>query len=44
LVNPNKLDDYKKTYIKDILTKLEEDGGKSVTEADVQFAEESTDE
>lgn len=44
LVNPDKLDDYKKTYIKDILTKLEEDGGKSVTEADVQFAEESTDE
>lgn len=44
LVNPNKLDDYKKTYIKDILTKLEEDGGKSVTEADVQFSEESTDE
>jgi hypothetical protein len=44
LVNPDKLDDYKKTYIKDILTKLEEDGGKSVTEADVQFSEESTDE
>lgn len=44
LVNPNKLDDYKKTYIKDILSKLEEDGGNNVTEADVQFAEESTDE
>ena len=42
LVNPNKLDDYKKTYIKDILSKLEEDGGNSVTEEDVQFSEEDT--
>ena len=41
LVNPNKLDDYKKTYMKDILSKLESEG---VTEADVQFAEEATDE
>ena len=41
LVNPNKLDDYKKTYMKDILSKLESEG---LTEADVQFAEEATDE
>lgn len=41
LVSPNKLDDYKKTYMKDILSKLESEG---VTEADVQFAEEATDE
>jgi hypothetical protein len=44
LVNPNKLDDYKKTYMKDILTRLEENGGKDVTESDIQFAEEATDE
>lgn len=41
LVNPNKLDEYKKAYMKDILSKLESEG---VTEADVQFAEEATDE
>ena len=44
LVNPNKLDDYKKTYMKDILARLEENGGKDVTESDIQFAEEATDE
>ena len=44
LVNPNKLEEYKKAYIKDILLKLEEYGGDEVTEADIQFAEEVTDE
>lgn len=44
LVSPNKLEEYKKTYMKDILTKLEANGGKNVTEADIQFAEEATDE
>ena len=44
LVSPNKLEEYKKAYMKDILGKLEANGGKSVTEADVQFAEEATDE
>ena len=40
LVNPNKLDDYKKSYMKDILAKLEENGGTGVTEDDIKFAEE----
>ena len=44
LVSPNKLEEYKKTYMKDILGKLEANGGKGVTEADVQFAEEAADE
>jgi hypothetical protein len=44
LVSPNKLEEYKKTYMKDILGKLEANGGKSVTEDDIQFAEEATDE
>ena len=44
LVSPNKLEEYKKTYMKDILGKLEANGGKGVTEADIQFAEEATDE
>lgn len=42
LVNPNKLDDYKKTYMKDILAKLEENGGIDVAESDISFAEEET--
>lgn len=44
LVNPDKLDDYKKSYMKDILARLEEEGGNGVSEADVKFAEEATDE
>ena len=44
LVNPDKLDDYKKTYMKDILARLEEESGNGVSEADVKFAEEATDE
>ena len=44
LVSPNKLEEYKKTYMKDILGKLEANGGKGVTEADIQFAEEAADE
>lgn len=41
LVDPNKLDDYKKTYMKDILSKLEE-GGSTVDESDIKFGEEET--
>ena len=41
LVDPNKLDDYKKTFMKDILSKLEE-GGSTVDESDIKFAEEET--
>jgi hypothetical protein len=40
LVSPNKLEEYKKTYVKDILLKLEENGGTGVTEDDIKFAEE----
>ena len=43
LANPNKLEEYKKTYMKEILAKLEEGGGNAVTEADIQFAEEAAD-
>ena len=43
LVNPNKLDEYKKNYIKDILAKLEDNAGVGVSETDVSFAEEETD-
>lgn len=41
LVDPNKLDDYKKTFMKDILSKLEE-GGSTVDESDIKFGEEET--
>lgn len=44
LVSPNKLEEYKKVYMKDILSKLEANGGKNVTEDDIQFAEEAADE
>jgi hypothetical protein len=46
LINPDKLDEYKKTYVKNILAKLEETSGKKldITENDVQFAEEESDE
>jgi hypothetical protein len=43
LVSPDRLDEYKKTYIKDILSKLEE-GGETVEESDVKFIEEETNE
>ena len=43
LLNPKALEEYKKTYMKDILARLEENGGKDVTESDIQFAEEAAD-
>ena len=44
LLSPDRLEEYKKTYMKEILARLEENGGKNITEDDVQFAEEETDE
>lgn len=43
LVNPDKLEDYKKAYMKDILSRLEENGTK-VNEEDVEFIEEDSNE
>ena len=44
LLNPEQLDDYKKTYMKDILAKLEDgEGSSSISEKDVEFSEEDTD-
>ena len=43
LINPNKLDEYKKSYMKEILTRLEEEGVK-VSEEDVEFSEEDANE
>ena len=44
LLNPEQLDDYKKTYMKDILAKLEDGGdSSSISEKDVEFYEEETD-
>ncbi len=42
LVNPDKLDEYKKTYIKDILARLEENGAADVKESDISYNEEET--
>ena len=45
LLNPELLDEYKKTYMKDSLAKLEEVGdGVDISEGDVSFAEEESDE
>jgi len=46
LLNPKTLEEYKKTYMKDILAKIEETSGKKldITEDDVQFTEEDSDE
>lgn len=41
---PEKLEEYKKTYMKEILNKLEELGGQSMDESDVSFAEEESNE
>lgn len=41
LADPNKLDDYKKKYMKDILARLEENGAE-VNESDVKFTEEDS--
>ena len=43
LINPDNLDEYKKLYMKEILARLEE-GGVKVSEEDVEFAEEETNE
>lgn len=44
LLNPEQLDDYKKTYMKDILAKLEDGAdSSSISEKDVEFSEEETD-
>ena len=44
LLNPEQLDDYKKTYMKDILAKLEDGGdSSSISEKAVEFSEEDTD-
>ena len=44
LINPNRLDEYKKTYMKDILAKLEEVSGGQLNadESDIKFTEEDT--
>jgi hypothetical protein len=42
LWSPDRLEEYKKTYMKDILGKLEELGGETVSEKDISFAEEET--
>lgn len=39
LLNPDKLDEYKKNTIKDILRELDENGAHNVQESDVEFAE-----
>lgn len=39
LLNPDKLDEYKKSTIKDILRELDENGAHNVQESDVEFAE-----
>lgn len=46
LLNPKALEEYKKTYMKDILAKIEETSGKKLdlTENDVQFTEEDSEE
>jgi hypothetical protein len=44
LINPNRLDEYKKTYMKDILAKLEEVSGGQLNadESDIKFTEEDS--
>lgn len=42
LLSPSRLDDYKKTYMKDILARLEANGADGVSEKDVSFAEEES--
>ena len=44
LMNPANLDAYKKTYMKEILARLEENGASGIDEKDVSFAEEDSDE
>jgi hypothetical protein len=41
LVDPNKLDEYKKEYMKDILARLEDNGASGISESDVKFTEEA---
>lgn len=44
LINPKNLDEYKKTYMKTILAKLEENGASDISEGDIEFSEEDSDE
>lgn len=44
LINPESLDGYKKTYMSDILKRLEDLGVDSVNESEIDFAEEESDE
>ena len=44
LINPKALDEYKKTYMKEILAKLEENGASGIDESDITFNEEDADE
>lgn len=44
LISPNNLEAYKKTYMKDILSKLENLGANSVAESDITFDEEDSNE
>lgn len=42
LLSPNELESYKKTYMKDILAKLESNIGEHVSESEIEFAEEDS--
>lgn len=44
LISPDKLDEYKKNAMKDILQKLDELGAHNASESDIEFSEEETDE
>ena len=44
LINPKNLDEYKKTFMKNILAKLEENGASGISEGDIEFSEEDSDE
>ena len=44
LINPKNLDEYKKTFMKNILAKLEENGASDISEGDIEFSEEDSDE
>ncbi len=44
ILNPKDLAEYKKEYMKDILSRLETIGGKEVSEGDITFSESDSDE
>ena len=43
LIRPDQIDEYKKTYMKEILKKIESMGASDITESDVVFSEEEVD-